>query len=123
MRSAERRCSATLVALRLYQLDHAGRFPNRLAELGGVYLPEVPSDPMAASGRLVGYGRSGGTVFVYSVGTNGRDDIAAGSFTPTADDLNSWDARIPDYVLMLDRKAAATQPAPASAPSAAPATF
>jgi hypothetical protein len=56
------------------------------------------------------------------VGTDGRDDIAAGTFQPTVQYLSSWERGVPDYVLMLDPSSAATQPAttapgPVSAPA------
>jgi hypothetical protein len=110
--TAERRMAAVLLALRLYQLDHAGQFPATLQQLAGAYLPSVPADPFAKGGRPIGYLRCGQTVFVYSVFEDGVDDIAAG-WLPTAADHDRWDR--PDYDLMFDRRAPLT---PASAPAA-----
>jgi hypothetical protein len=113
--ATERRCAAALLALRLYQLDHAGRLPAQLAELAGTFLPQIPTDPMARGAKPLGYARSGATAYVYSVGRNGRDDVAGG-WVPGPDnyrDMNSL-----DYVAVLDRSLASTMPAtvPATAP-------
>jgi hypothetical protein len=118
-----RRCAGVLLALRAYQLDHGFALPARLDELQGAYLDHVPADPMAPGGRAIGYARFGTTALIYSVGNNGRDDLATG-WIPGADDLSNNDAL--DYVLPLDRREAilAKRPAvvvPSTVPATAPA--
>jgi hypothetical protein len=113
----ERRAAAVLLALRLYQLDRAGRFPATLAELCPTYLSRVPIDPMAPGGKTpLGYGRRGGTAFVYSFGSNARDDTVGG-WIPTTDDYRNM--RALDYVVSLNRAAATTMPAPLPQPAPA----
>ncbi len=77
-----RRAAATLLAIRLYQLDHADRVPEKLSDLVPAYLPAVPIDPFAADGRPMGYLPSINidgveTAVVYSVDEDGADDHAS----------------------------------------------
>jgi hypothetical protein len=75
---AKRRAAALVLALRLYQLDHAGALPARLAELAPTYLPAVPLDPLAADARPLGYsGAAAADPYVYSVADNGTDEGAS----------------------------------------------
>lgn len=71
---AERRAAAIELALRLYRVNHGGRWPAALAELVPDYLPAVPADAMAAGGRPFGYHPSSTPPVIYSVGDNGIDD-------------------------------------------------
>lgn len=52
---AERRMTAIALAIRLYRVDNAGRWPARLDELTPKYLPAIPADPFHEDGRQVGY--------------------------------------------------------------------
>lgn len=52
---AERRTSAVSLAAQLYRADHAGRWPDQLAQLVPAYLPAVPADPFYDDGRPIGY--------------------------------------------------------------------
>lgn len=80
---AERRMAAAALALRLYALDHGGKYPQSLDELVPKYLPAVPKDPFAAGGRATGYDATDpADVKLYSVGENGTD--AGGSEASTA---------------------------------------
>jgi hypothetical protein len=74
---AERRAAALILALRLYQLDHAGSLPATLAGLVPLYLPAVPLDPMADH-KVFGYsGPAAAHPYVYSVGDDGKDESAS----------------------------------------------
>ena len=70
---AERRVAALWLAIRLYDVDHAGRFPATLDELVPEYIPAVPADPFASDGRQLGYIASPSPL-IYSVAMNGKDD-------------------------------------------------
>jgi hypothetical protein len=80
---ADRRLSAAALAIRLYQADHAGRFPPSLEALVPAYLPFLPVDPFDPNGKPLRYvilpgalpGR-GDRQLVYSVGMDGTDDTA-----------------------------------------------
>jgi hypothetical protein len=78
----DRRLAATALAIRLYQLDHAGERPHRIDDLVPGYIPAVPLDAMAADGRRIGYLPSGDRPSVYSVGRNGTDDHGDESAMP-----------------------------------------
>jgi hypothetical protein len=88
----DRRMAATALAIRLYQLDHAGARPQRLDELVPSYLPAVPLDAMAAGNRRISYLPTGADPVLYSVGRNGDDD--AGSEAPIPQrygELDAWE--------------------------------
>lgn len=74
---AMRRMTATAVAIRLYQIDHGGRRPGKLADLVPKHLPAVPSDPFARDGRPLGYLPRADRPILYSVDENGADDGGA----------------------------------------------
>jgi hypothetical protein len=78
----DRRLAATALAIRLFQLDHAGERPLRLDDLVPSYLPRVPTDAMAADGRRIAYLPSPDRPSVYSVGQNGVDDRGDESAMP-----------------------------------------
>jgi hypothetical protein len=114
--TATRRMAAVLLAVRLYQINGGGQLPTKIEELrSGGYLPVVPTDPYATGGKLIGYGRTGTTCFVYSVYTDGIDDVAAG-WTPRAGDHNH--GQTADRVWFLDPRAASA--APATTPAVMP---
>jgi hypothetical protein len=96
---ATRRAAAITLAVRLYQLEHAGRVPEKLDALVPDYLPSVPRDPFAADDRplqfrpammLEGFE----TPVVYSVGEDGTDGGASTRpvATPTSVSVfgNAW---------------------------------
>lgn len=77
----DRRIAAVLLALRLFQADHAGHLPADLSALVPAYLPAVPIDPMSPAAQPLRYIATTGREAVYSVGTDGVDD--GGSTAPT----------------------------------------
>lgn len=64
--------AAAALAIRLYELDHGGR-PDSLAQLVPEYLSVVPTDPLAADGRPLGYLPLADVPILYSVGRDGVD--------------------------------------------------
>lgn len=64
-------------AVRLYILDKGVPPPN-LAALVNAYLPELPEDPFAAAPTNYHFINDSGTIFLYSVGPNGNNDIHSG---------------------------------------------
>jgi len=67
---AQRRMAATLLALRLYALDHDARLPETLTELVPKYLPSVPADPMVADGSPMSYKPHRSPPAIYSAASN-----------------------------------------------------
>ncbi|HZL37007.1 MAG TPA: hypothetical protein VFC78_16930 [Tepidisphaeraceae bacterium] len=88
-----RRVGATALAIRLYAVDHEGRFPETLQQLVPAYLPTVPVDPFAADGRPLRYVPHRNPPVIYSVGDNGIDDGGAAKW-PAGPDFPSsvWGA-------------------------------
>jgi hypothetical protein len=78
---SQRDCSAAIVAVRRYQLNH-GRLPESLDALVPEFLSIVPRDLFAAGNRPLGFIVKDGTVTVYSVGVNKVDD---GGFVAESD--------------------------------------
>jgi hypothetical protein len=104
----DRRAAAIMLAIRCYQLDHAGALPPTLETLFPTYLPHWPTDPMRKDGSGFRYLPSAKTPCIYSVGTDGVDD--GGSSTPGS---YTWDTPNRDAVYPLVPMApapAATQP-------------
>lgn len=110
----QRRAAAVALAIRLYQLDHDGRRPEELADLVPDYLPAVPVDPFASDDRAIGYFPATTQPFVYSVNMDGKDDIAAGTWTPTPQD-EAGAIGAADIVYFLDPPPPAPAPAPGPA--------
>ncbi len=100
--TTQSRLAALALAIRLYQLDHAGQRPAALDALVPDYLPALPLDPYAANGQPLRYLADPLAPYVYSVGDNGKDDSAAAPFwrpdAKTVDPLRS-----PDLFLRLTR--------------------
>jgi hypothetical protein len=74
---AERRLAAVALAVKLYEADHDGRAPEKLAALVPDYLSAVPADPLAAGGaplRYISAAEDPDRPRVYSVDDNGVDD-------------------------------------------------
>jgi hypothetical protein len=90
---ADRRLTATALALRLYAAEHAGKYPATLDALVPKYLPSVPKDPFAAGDKPLHYSLTDPAVpRVYSVADNGIDD--GGSTSPTnyrRNDMGRWE--------------------------------
>jgi hypothetical protein len=106
---AERRLTATALALQWYAQEHDGRRPAELSDLVPRYLPGVPLDPFAPGRQPIRYvsgGADGAPARVYSLGIDGRD--GGGAF-----DANRWQGV--DVVIPLER------PDPEPDPLAAPA--
>jgi hypothetical protein len=70
---ADRRVSAIILAMRLYQLDHPNQLPPTLDALVPMYLPALPDDPFAPPKATFIYS-SVPWPAVASVGRNGKDD-------------------------------------------------
>lgn len=68
------RGTATVVALRRYQVDHRGTVPSRLADLVPAYLPGIPADPFTDDARPLQYIPGSEDWVIYSVGPNRRDE-------------------------------------------------
>jgi hypothetical protein len=72
-------------ALAVYRGEH-GSYPDKLAALAPIYLPEVPNDLF--SGKELIYRASENGYLFYSIGVNGRDEQGRGSAdVPAGDDL------------------------------------
>ena len=100
---AEARATAILLAIRLHQLDHNGRFPATLNELAPAYLPAVPDDPF--SRKPFRYEPAANPPFLLCVGKNGVDDLAAGTWQPADWSLRStWLLGRPDAIYPLTRQ-------------------
>lgn len=70
----------TALAIRRYQLDHAGAVPASLNVLIPQYLPALPHDPM--DGNILRYKSTNDSFTLYSVGLNASDDGGNGSPAP-----------------------------------------
>jgi len=122
----ERRVAAIRLAIRLYQIDHAGALPASLDELVPNYLAALPADPYAAIARPFGY-RIDPKPLLYSVGKDGKDDGADSSLSSKSyrliiqpiepgspqDDMN-WDRR--DVIFPLNEILKPAPPPPATEP-------
>lgn len=105
----ERRAAAIQLAIRLYRIDHRGKYPHELNDLAPQYLPGVPTDPMATGSRHMNYRPDTLPPVIYSVGENGVDEDGTSLPTNAAAD-DRWQK--PDAVFPLEPPAApaATQP-------------
>jgi len=75
---ARGRMAATMLAIRLYAVDHQGALPESLSELVPQYLRAVPSDPFDANDKPIRYLPKYNPPVLYSVGYDGKDDGGAG---------------------------------------------
>lgn len=78
----QRRAAAIKLAIRLYQLDHAEKYPRSLDELVPNYLSAIPIDPYAAGPQAMNYVPSMEvdgviTPVIYSVAADGIDGKAS----------------------------------------------
>jgi hypothetical protein len=87
----DRHMAATALAIRLYQMNHAGQLPQRLDQLVPDNLPSVSADAMASSGHAIGYVPRPQHPVLYSVGLNGADDAASEAPMPGLHgEINEW---------------------------------
>ncbi|MEA2708475.1 MAG: hypothetical protein QOF78_1076 [Phycisphaerales bacterium] len=109
--ASDRRLAATAIAIRWYQLDHAGHRPPTLAALVPNYLPSVPNDALLRDQPL-GYLPDMPRPRLYSAGANNVDDQGSDAFIKPSSDGRAagpgdeW--RTLDRCVFLDR-----QPRPA----------
>jgi hypothetical protein len=87
---AQRRMTATALAICLYEADH-GRRPARLADLVPDYLPAIPADPFSPDDRPICYLPNDDLPRLYSVGLNGVDDGGRYEFTVSKISRDSLD--------------------------------
>jgi hypothetical protein len=73
---ADRRMTAILFALRLYEIDH-GKLPAALADLAPTYLQEIPVDPFRGDGGPIQYLPERDPPIIYSLGFNGTDELGS----------------------------------------------
>jgi hypothetical protein len=99
------RAAATLLALRLYALDHEGHLPQSLEELAPRYLPQLPADPFRADQKPFMYRPGGADPLIYSVGQDGVDD--GGS--EARDGTGGRRGNVLDLIYRLKRREPATQ--------------
>jgi hypothetical protein len=101
-RLTDRRLAAVALAVRLFVVDHAGRFPSTLEDLVPAYLPAVPKDPMSAGDQPIRYLPRAGDPVLYSVGTNGVDDGGSEAALPGQfGDQDEWERLDRDFYLTL----------------------
>jgi hypothetical protein len=109
--STLRHVAALRLAIRMYRLDHDGKYPSDLKELVPKYIPALPADPFAADGRPLTYIGEPRLV-IYSVGENGVDD--GGTTSPVSGfgggTPQDWGGR--DVVFPLLLPPPSTQPSP-----------
>ena len=115
----DRRAAVTVLAIRLYSLDHGSRRPAKLDELVPRYLPAVPIDPFAIPPQPLRYLPGNNPPLVYSLGQDSVDNLGQKGWRPktwsTHD--NWWPPTGRDSIYPLAPPAPATRP---SAPQAAP---
>jgi hypothetical protein len=108
---AEARLAATIIAVRLYRLDHNGQFPPTLDALVPDYLPQVPDDPFTAPLTKIGYLAPGKArhPLVYSVGDDNMDNTVGATTWPTEPE-QGWNPRSADQLRDLTRWAPPPKP-------------
>lgn len=89
---AEARLAATILAVRLYRLDHNGAFPPNLDALVPKYLAKVPEDPFSTQPREIGYAPPGKMPhpMVYSVGEDYTDNTMPTPTTWPTEPASGW---------------------------------
>jgi len=109
---ADRHVLATMLALRLYEIDE-GKLPDTLAALVPEYLPAIPTDPFDGNNGPLHYILDHSPPLLYSVGLDGKDDgglaSAAAQKDPT---LDRWTAKDAVYLLTVKPRIASTQSRP-----------
>lgn len=115
---ADRHVLATMLALRLYEIDHDGARPNSLSELVPQYLPALPTDPFDAGDRPIRYLLHHDPPLLYSVGEDGKDDGGEGTSRSSRDArYGSWPGKDAVYFLTVQPRIAPPQNSPKSAPT------
>jgi hypothetical protein len=109
--AAEARLAATIIAVRLYRLDHNDQFPPTLDALVPNYLAEVPDDPMSSGPSKVGYvpPGKGPHPLVYSVGEDYVDNTVGTTTWPTEPE-QGWNPKSLDQWRDLTRWAPPPKP-------------
>jgi hypothetical protein len=107
----EARLAATIVAVRLYRLDHNGQFPPTLEALVPDYLPKVPDDPFTAPIAKIGYVPPGKAPhpLVYSVGEDNVDNTKENTTWPL-EPQTGWNTKTMDQWRDLTRWAPPPKP-------------
>ncbi len=87
----DRRLAATALAIRLYVVDHNGKWPIRLDQLVPDYLPAVPIDAMSVDGKSISYLPRPEHPVLYSVGSDSVDDGGCEAAKPGEHgELDEW---------------------------------
>jgi hypothetical protein len=112
----EARLAATILAVRLYRLDHNGQFPPTLDALVPDYLAKVPDDPFSDPLSKIHYLPPGKAPhpLVYSVGEDHMDNTAPSPGTWPTEPMSSWDPRTPDQWRDLTNWSPPPKPKPTS---------
>jgi hypothetical protein len=107
----EGRLAATVLAVRLYRLDHKGQFPPTLEALVPKYLAQVPDDPFSDPVRKIGYVPPGKAPhpLVYSIGEDNMDNTTGATTWPSEPEYG-WDPKTLDQWRDLTRWAPAPKP-------------
>lgn len=108
---ANRHALATMLALRLYEIDH-GKLPDTLVALVPEYLPSLPTDPFDASNRPLHYISDHSPPLLYSVGLDGKDDGGLTSAAAQKDPIDRWNAKDAVYLLTVQPRIARPQSQP-----------
>ena len=111
---AQRRMMAVDLAVRLYRIDHQGRWPAKLDDLVPQYLPAVPIDPTSNGAAPLGYflADHGNRPLLHMAGERGIDIKLNESAVP-AGPQDGWDGTIRDQWLDLSN----FSPTPSTQPS------
>ena len=112
----EGRLAATILAVRLYRLDHGGHFPMNLDALVPDYLPNLLDDPFSEPTRKIGYVPPGKTPhpMVYSVGEDHTDNTMPNPTTWPTEPENGWDPKSLDQWRDLTSWTPPPKPKPAT---------
>jgi hypothetical protein len=98
-----RRVARVMLAMRLYQVDHGGQLPVKLADLVPAYLTELPQDPCFRDAHSLGYVNDGKNPRLYSVGELGTDDGGKMHEPHAGEDVQEFEER-GTYVFIYNRK-------------------
>jgi hypothetical protein len=100
--------AATAVAIRLYCLDHGGKWPKSLEALVPKYLPTVPLDPTSQEPAPIRYQPLGPKPMIWAAGRNGKDD--GGAARPRDVSPHQHDAPYDELVRLAPLTSAARSP-------------
>jgi len=114
---ADRDVLATMLAMRLYEIDH-GEPPETLSALVPKYLPALPLDPFDPDNSPLRYIPHHSPPLLYSVGLDGKDDGGLRSASAQKDPMaDRWIAQDVVYFLTIQPRIAQSQNPPISAPT------